>query len=127
MQFDALSGRWQGRYWHDWGVAPGGVPFQLILREAVIGRHQFVGTVRDDPGNGMPGEGEIDGILIDGQISFVKRMPVTYRHLYDQNTGQAGPLIEGEGAHLSIHYVGDWFPLHQEFRGTWFISLEETN
>jgi hypothetical protein len=35
MQFAALLGRWQGLYWYDGHVGRSGVPFQLILREAV--------------------------------------------------------------------------------------------
>jgi hypothetical protein len=89
-----------------------------------MGQDRFVGTVRDDPLNGMPGDGEIDGTLIGSSISFIKRMPVTYSRVYYDDNVTRGPLIAGIGPHPIIHYVGDWFPAHHEFRGTWVISID---
>ena len=115
MQIDTVVGRWQGDYWWDGADRPK-VGFLLVLRRALIGKSRFSGSVRDSLENGMPGEGQVWGKLTDGRLTFTKKMPGHYLIFPD------GRLVKVNGTHSLIHYEGDWFADHQEFRGRWSID-----
>jgi hypothetical protein len=127
MQFDALIGRWQGQYWWDSGRWQGEywwysrdrpqVAFLLVLHRTWVEKGDFIGSVRDNLDNGMPGDGLIWGTMTDGRLIFTKKMPVKY------SRGENGSSIKGVGPHPLIHYDGYWFDADQEFRGSWHMDV----
>ena len=74
-----ITGVWRGAYGFETPQTLAGskvVSFTLKLKQGWMGH--FTGTVNEDPPNGMPGNGRIDGYLDFPKIEFKKQMPICY-------------------------------------------------
>lgn len=86
------------------------VEFELTIQE--FDYPNFSGSVQDFAG-GTQGIGEISGEIKDGQIKFVKRMPISTIIFQD------GERLEERKPHRPIYYKGTLDKETNEFNGTW--------
>jgi hypothetical protein len=74
-----ITGTWRGTYGYSHPEQLAGrprVPFTLVIKQGWFGR--FTGVVTEDPPDGMPGTGSIQGFFAFPRIEFAKYMPVGY-------------------------------------------------
>ena len=75
---------------------------------------RFWGKVEDI--NGMPGIGQIEGVLEGEKIKFTKLMPEAYA------ATDTGELIKLSGKHPAIQYSGTYNRSLDRFEGVWKIG-----
>jgi hypothetical protein len=103
------------------------VPFTMDLKDGFFGA--FSGTVRDDPGIGMPEPGTIHGKIRGLQVEFTKQMPIAYVALSKGAIKLSVYLMEqgitvDERAikHSPIYYLGRYITDQDTVAGKWRIS-----
>jgi hypothetical protein len=124
-----IEGRWRGEYAYDPSdIIPTrpSVGFSLCLKRGWFGR--FTGTVTDDPPNGVPGTGLIEGSFAFPRIRFIKRMPIAYTALPDgrkltlrESIIEKGYPCERDYPAPQILYRG-LFSDGRRAEGTWILN-----
>lgn len=123
-----INGVWRGAYGFDTHEGQAGrkvVPFTLRLEQGWMGH--FTGLVNEDPPNGMPGNGTIDGYFGFPRIDFKKQMPICYvatpdgrmMTLREQLLAEGQPC-ERDVPHPLIAYEGEFLNVNRA-QGTWII------
>ncbi len=117
-----FRGRWLGQYIYDpspfFQQPMPAVSFTLTLKKTWLGKLR--GRVQDDPQNGMPEPGIVQGIVRGLEIEFVKLMPVCYMNLKGEMVPLAQYLrVDHDLPHPPIYYHGSYMPDEDIVRGTW--------
>jgi hypothetical protein len=123
-----LTGVWRGAYGYETPESLAGsrvVTFTLKLKQGWMGH--FTGTVNEDPPNGVPGNGMIDGYFDFPTIEFKKQMPICYvatpegrlMTLREQLLAD-GRACESDPPHPPISYEGRFLDVNR-LQGTWII------
>jgi hypothetical protein len=123
-----VTGVWRGIHRYDFlqpMLKPGAVSFTLVLRQNRFGR--FTGTITEDPENGMPGTGVVEGHFTFPHIEFTKQMPVCHvvthtgkRMTLRDYLIQKGYSYEHGVLRRPIHYQGT-FSAPKQAQGIWII------
>jgi hypothetical protein len=123
-----ITGVWRGAYGFETPEALAGskvVPFTLKLKQGWM--EHFTGTVNEDPPNGMPGNGTIDGYFDYPTIEFNKQMPICYVATLDgrmitlrEKLLADGHACEFDPPHPPIFYEGKFLDANR-VQGTWII------
>src|SRR5688572_3202540 len=129
-----LTGIWQGRYAYDPSESypqPGPeVSFGMSLKQSWLFR-DFIGEIWEDPPNGMPGRGRIEGRLSRGKITFLKWMPFA-RFRSDEGSMTLKEYVEKtfemtvdeNPPHPVLRYEGEFNAEMEQFEGTWsFVQV----
>jgi hypothetical protein len=127
MKLRTATEVWLGRYRHDTASMPDAVAFRMLLRED--DSHVLRGTVHDDAEAGSSEEGRIEGTVRDGELQFVKLMPVLRigdggrtTSLRDYLLKSWNVVIERNPPHLPIRYAGTFDDEWETASGTWIID-----
>jgi hypothetical protein len=110
-----MKGTWIGTYKHESKRIPESKRNQITMFKIVITEFDginFSGEVEDDVDTGgTRGKGIIEGQIINGKITFVKKMPIQTYLLPD------GSLKEENQPHRKIYYSGTFD--NDSIKGTW--------
>jgi len=123
-----VTGVWRGVYGFETADGSAGcmvIRFTLRLKQGWM--EHFTGTINEDPPEGMPGNGMIEGYFDFPTIEFRKQMPISYTTTPDgrlitlrEKLIADGYACEYDPPHPPVSYEGRFLDVNR-VQGTWII------